>query len=151
MQTTYPGRLYHAIPGWVKDGSIFHIRIRCDNMNAVLLSAPPIAASLLESVCTYSESQRWHAHLFLLMPDHLHALLSFPREARMSSTIGDWKRFQARNCGIRWQTNFFDHRIRSDKSFVEKAVYIRRNPVVKGLCARAEDWPWYFSAAEGGR
>ena len=76
------------------------------------------------------------------MPDHLHALIAFPREEAMSRVVHDWKSWHKRTHGIEWQDGYFDHRIRSENEFELKAHYIRRNPVVKGLCARAEDWPW---------
>lgn len=81
------------------------------------------------------------------MPDHAHALLSFPPDRQMSRVIGGWKSWHARNSGIDWQDNYFDHRIRSDDEFQQKAAYIRRNPVAKGLCQRSEDWPWIVDAA----
>jgi putative transposase len=73
------------------------------------------------------------------MPDHLHALISFPALEKMSGVVGDWKRFQQRESAVRWQEGYFDHRIRNDREFEEKAAYIRRNPVVKGLCAQPGD------------
>ena len=80
------------------------------------------------------------------MPDHLHALLSFGHSPGMSSVLRDWKRGHARMTGISWQSNYFDHRIRSHAGFTEKYAYIERNPVAKGLCAEPEDWPWRTSA-----
>jgi REP-associated tyrosine transposase len=47
-------------------------------------------------------------HAVVLMPDHLHALLSFARDDSMSSIIGNWKRFHAGNNGLRWQEGYFD-------------------------------------------
>ena len=58
----------------------------------------------------------------------------------MSRTIGDWKRFHQRQKGVLWQDNFFDHRIRGQSELDEKSAYIRRNPVVKELCAKEDDW-----------
>jgi hypothetical protein len=80
------------------------------------------------------------------MPDHLHALLVFPREAGMSTAIRNWKRAMARLHGIKWQSNYFDHRIRDDKERRETWDYIRRNPVAKGLCASEAEWPFWWSA-----
>jgi putative transposase len=40
-----------------------------------------------------------------------------------------------------WQRGFFDHRLRADESFEEKATYVRMNPVRKGLVGRPDDWP----------
>ncbi len=79
------------------------------------------------------------------MPDHLHALLSFPPDESMSKVIGDWKHFHSRRNGVIWQQGYFDHRLRDDErgeQLQTKVNYIRQNPVVAGLCTRLEDWPW---------
>ena len=138
----FPGRLYHAVPPWVAPDSWFHIRIRMDCTSRRPLHDAELAQKLLDSVAFYHARRRWFAHLFLLMPDHAHALLAWPREASMSLTIGDWKRFHTSHADIAWQDGYFDHRIRNDSEFVEKATYIWRNPVVKGLCEEPESWPW---------
>ncbi len=78
------------------------------------------------------------------MPDHLHALISFPYERPMKQIIADWKRFLATNLNIDWQRDFFDHRLRRDESFVQKADYIRANPVRAGLVSSIEDWPYFW-------
>jgi putative transposase len=56
---------------------------------------------------------RWHITLFLLMPDHLHALLSFARDESMSEVIRGWKRFHRRTNQVVWQEGYFDHRAAS--------------------------------------
>jgi REP element-mobilizing transposase RayT len=76
------------------------------------------------------------------MPDHLHARLAFPPVPGMSPTIRQWKAYHARQNRVQWQDGYFDHRIRSPKELDIKSDYIRQNPVVKGLCATAEDRPW---------
>ena len=63
----------------------------------------------------------------------------------MSRVIGDWKPFHARKNRIEWQEGFFDHRLRDDElreQLQAKVTYIRQNPVVAGLYASAEEWPW---------
>ena len=142
MKKKYPERLFHKTPSWVEEGAIFHIRIRCAPDNSVVLTDPTVAKALLNSVEFYFEKHRWFVPLFLLMPDHIHALLSFPKEEVMPNVIGDWKRYQSKQLAVRWQDNFFDHRIRSTEEYFEKAEYIRRNPVVKGLCESLEEWAW---------
>lgn len=97
---------------------------------------------MLNSVEFYTAKGRWFSHLFLLMPDHLHALLSFPKHEKMSRVISEWKRYQTRMHGLQWQDNYFDHRIRNTNEYLEKAAYIRNNPVAKGLCDTAENWRW---------
>lgn len=66
----------------------------------------------------------------------------------MSKAIGDWKHFHSRKHAIVWQEGYFDHRLRDDErgeQLSAKVDYIRQNPVVAGLCAQAEDWPWVIA------
>ena len=147
MNKEYPARLHHKTPSWVEDGSVFHIRLRCAVENRVALIQPAVAQALLDSAMYYSGKARWFVHLFLIMPDHIHALISFPKEEVMGRVVGDWKRYQIGQHGIHWQDNFFDHRIRNTKEYFEKAVYIRNNPVAKGLCAIPEEWPWWHATS----
>jgi REP element-mobilizing transposase RayT len=140
----FGGRLNHEIPAWARDDAIYHIRVRCA-AGSPLLTQPEIADRLLESVKFYHEKGRWWTYCFLLMPDHWHGLLSFGPTRDISKTIGEWKSYHARRSGIVWQENYFDHRLRNHLAeFDAKYSYIRRNPVVVGLCARPEDWPWQW-------
>lgn len=144
----FPQRLHHVVPAWVKAGSCFHIRLRVDPAFVQPLTRPEVAHGLLAAARFYHERQRWHCCLFLLMPDHIHALLIFPAESHMGRVIGEWKHYATRQWGIDWQANYFDHRIRNARELAEKYAYILRNPVVKGLCQREEDWPWVWQPDE---
>lgn len=139
--SVHHGKLHHKTPAWVPAGARFHVRISAD-VSQHPLSDPVFAVRLLSAAIFYHGQQRWHAWLFLLMPDHLHAVISFPKEAAMSRTVGDWKKYQTRELGIKWQDGYFDHRLRNDDEFAEKCHYIRMNPVRAGLCAALDDWPW---------
>jgi putative transposase len=145
----FPARLHHGVPEWVKAGAVFHVRGRCERGNSVSLTDPAVAKALLESVTFYQAKLRWQVTLFVLMPDHWHALLSFPQEAAMIRVVGDWKRYQEKQHGMRWQEGFFDHRIRSDAELVEKAHYIRMNPVRAVLCREWTDWLWRLEQVDG--
>jgi len=86
----------------------------------------------------------WHCRLCLLMPDHLHAILSFPLAPGMPTAIKNWKKFVARKHDVDWQRDFFDHRLRDHHELSQKTSYILMNPVRKGLCEQAEDWAWIY-------
>jgi putative transposase len=49
---------------------------------------------------------RWQITLFLLMPNHVHALLCFPRDKSMSEAIRNWKRFHTRVNHVIWQEGY---------------------------------------------
>jgi len=75
------------------------------------------------------------------MPDHLHAIVAVTSSGQLAETVRGWKRYTARAQGLRWQRDFFDHRLRAGENLELKARYIRENPLRAGLVARPEDWP----------
>ena len=81
------------------------------------------------------------------MPDHVHAIISFPQSQNMASCISNWKRYNSRKLKIQWQQNFFDHRLRNDAEVDETYLYIMDNPVRKELVGVAEDWPHKWQSA----
>jgi len=142
----FPERLHHRVPHWIEPGALFHIRIALNrDKQQKALTDPPLAQAILASTKFYQSRIRRHIRLFLLMPDHLHGLLSFARDKSMSEIIGGWKRFHKRLNRVMWQEGYFDHRLRADERGTQlsaKINYIRQNPAVAGLCTKAEDWPW---------
>ncbi len=134
-------RLHHDVPHWVADGSPFFITVNCAERGREQLTLPETAAGLLDAARFYHDQHKWHLTLMLLMPDHFHAILSFPRTAAMADLFKHWKRYTARTLGIEWQDGFFDHRLRNDQEENAKHHYIRHNPVRQNLCATPDDWP----------
>ncbi|MGC2626723.1 MAG: transposase [Candidatus Udaeobacter sp.] len=84
----FPERLHHWVPHWVEPGALFHIRMGLgrEKQQRTLID-PSLAPALLDSATLYEANMRWHMTLFLLMPDHVHAVLSFPRDKSMSEII----------------------------------------------------------------
>jgi putative transposase len=150
MQTTptdYPERkrLPHTTPNWVPDDSRYFITINCAIRDLNQLSIGRIAQALMDSIPIYERSGKWWMHLMTIMPDHLHFIASFGKTHAMAATIKQWKSFHARKSQIQWQSGFFEHRLRDDRAFIEKAHYVRMNPVRKGLVQQWQDWPYTFS------
>ena len=137
-------KLMHAIPSWVPDGARYFITINCRVRGNNQLCREPVAPSLLESVEVYERLGRWYPWLLVVMPDHVHLLASFDRQLGLRRVIAAWKSYHAKQQGIVWQPDFFEHRLRTDDEFVEKAAYVRQNPFRKGLVARVEDWPYLW-------
>jgi putative transposase len=137
-------RMPHDIPSWVSDDAIFFITICCAQRGINQLCQEPMASLLFESIEFRQQKGVWYMHLCLLMPDHLHALISFPRDQTMKKAISYWKENTAKSAGVKWQRDYFDHRLRGGESFREKATYIRMNPVRKGLVQRPEDWSYVW-------
>lgn len=134
-------RLHHAVPAWVPRGATFFVTINAKARGTDVLTAGIIAERLLESAALYHERGIWWLHVMLVMPDHLHALLAIAPDRDLAKTLTAWKSYQTKSLRIEWQAGFFDHRLRHDESFEEKANYIRMNPVRAQLVTRPEDWP----------
>ena len=151
-QADFPSRekLPHIPPGWVKPGSLFFITLCCSPRGKNHLCHTATAGLIFESVEFRQRRRDWHVVLLVLMPDHLHMLVSFPHDQEMTKTITRWKSLLARKSGISWQRDFFDHRIRSNESWEEKAEYLRQNPVRGGLVAQGADWKYIWEPTDGG-
>ncbi|MEY3773267.1 MAG: hypothetical protein RLZZ129_47 [Verrucomicrobiota bacterium] len=121
---------------------MFFLTICCEIRGKNQLCLPDVAETQFAAARHYHESQDWFLRLMLLMPDHLHALIAPAPDLKLHELVGNWKRYVTGQAGIGWQKNFFDHRLRSDESWEEKAAYIRANPVRAGLMRENETWPY---------
>ncbi len=108
------------------------------------MAKPQTAAAVIDSLKHYMLLKKWWVEVALLMPDHLHAFISFAPDQRMKEVVKAWKRYLARTQKINWQDGFFDHRLRTDKSANEKWHYILNNPMVDGLVSDPKDWPYIY-------
>lgn len=136
--------LPHDIPSWVDGGAVYFLTLCCKKRGLNQLCRRDAAEVIFEAASFRQRMHRWHVHLMLLMPDHLHALLSFPLPEDMRKVVAGFKEIVAKRFSVEWQRDFFDHRLRSGESFDEKAQYIRMNPVRSGLVANLEAWPWIW-------
>jgi putative transposase len=138
------GRLPHTVPQWVAEGSFFFITVCCDKPGPNQLCRAGIGDAVITAAAYNHDNFIWHCRLMLLMPDHVHGIIAFPRQPGMKTTVSNWKRYLATHHKIDWQGDFFDHRLRDHHEMMEKISYILMNPVRKGLCERAEDWGWVY-------
>src|SRR5208282_2540701 len=100
---------------------------------------------------------------YVVMPEHIHLLLSEPEVGTPSTVTQVLKQRTAcallpktKPCDPRqtklfgeipvrvpfWQTRFYDFNVWTEKKRVEKLRYMHRNPVKRGLAAAPEDWRW---------
>ncbi len=95
---------------------------------------------------------------YVIMPEHVHLLLSEPEKDTLADALKSLKQGVSRrligNLPLKpkpclngapehfWQKRYYDFNIRDNPQFVEKLRYIHRNPVKAGLCEHPEDWEW---------
>jgi putative transposase len=115
---------------------------------------------------------------YVVMPEHLHLLVTEPQRETLSTAIQALKLGFVRNLegsvvptsrkfGEKWgtprlffpphrfwQARFYDFNVWTEGKRIEKLRYIHRNPVKRGLVESPEQWPWssyrhYLSEEKG--
>ena len=83
---------------------------------------------------------------FVVMPDHLHWLLTLTSTAPLGRVVGSVKSVVAHAARRPiWQKGFHDHALRKEEDVVGIARYIVRNPVRAGIVTRAGLYPHWDS------
>jgi putative transposase len=110
-------------------------------------------AELMMSVLYYArQNYSFRLLSFVIMPDHLHAIIVPAPRNDISQVMRYIKGRHARlhnqahnKSGAVWQDSFHDHGIRDDGSLWQLVRYIEENPVVDGLTSNAAEYR--FSSA----
>ena len=96
--------------------------------------------SHVESSVLHFEGERYDLERFVIMPNHVHLLIQIRREFQLRKQLTETMRFSGRKVnahlgrrGDCWQTEPFDHVVRSDAQFVYLQRYIAENPMKAGL------------------
>jgi valyl-tRNA synthetase len=135
------------LPHWELGGSTYFVTFRL--AHGELTEA--------ERQVTLDACQHWHGeradiHLAVVMPDHVHLLLTPRRDVegawyRLVDLMQSIKSFSAHAInkirgreGKVWQQESFDRIIRDEPELEDKWNYIRKNPVTAGLVERPEDY-----------
>jgi putative transposase len=94
------------------------------------------AELFLETLQHYRREGHYLLHAFVVMPDHIHLLLT-PQVITLERSIQLIKGGFSRRLGSRlpvWQRGFADRRMRDANEFTEVRNYIHHNPVRAHLC-----------------
>ncbi len=81
---------------------------------------------------------------YVVMPEHVHLLVSEPAKSDISGVVHALKLSVALRLVERpfWQVRYYDFLVHNESKRVEKLRYMHRNPVVRGLVEKPEDWKW---------
>jgi len=122
-----------------------------------LFVVEPYARLFLKTTYGYERQGRFFLHAFVLMPDHVHLLLTPSSETTIERAVQLIKGGYSHAVGIEigskkeiWQRGFTEHRIRDADDFAHHRFYIHQNPV-EGKLAEAASQYRYCSAFPGFR
>ena len=108
-----------------------------------------MANLFIDVLRSHMRDRKFTAHEFVVMPNHVHILLTIPGELSIEKAMQLIKgvfSFRARKelalQGEVWQRGFSDVRITDERSFSRHRDYIESNPVRAGLANSAEEYPY---------
>ncbi|WP_213805944.1 transposase [Granulicella sp. dw_53] len=86
----------------------------------------------------------FHVLGYVVMPNHVHLLLTEPEKVKLSTAIQVLKqRFsRTRTEDDVWEPRYYDFNVHTERKRVEKLRYIHRNPVTRNLVADPRHWQW---------
>ena len=134
------------------------ITFSCQHRDS-LLGTPQSKDIFLEIL---EHTRKWYDFFitgYVVMPEHVHLLLSEPQRTKLSVAIQMLKQNAAHKLrpvegAPFWEPRYYDFNVWSGAKRIEKLRYIHRNPVHRGLVERPEDWQWssfnhYATGIEG--
>ncbi|MFZ0771128.1 MAG: transposase [Candidatus Sulfotelmatobacter sp.] len=113
------------------------------------------ARLFLETLYRHRREGRYELHAFVVMPEHVHLLLTPASDVTIERAIQlikgayshELRTIIGRDQEI-WQRGFTDHRIRSELDFMHHRNYIHHNPVERGMVGDPGEYR-YCSAFQG--
>jgi putative transposase len=114
----------------------------------------PYVRLFLKTTYGYRREGKFGLHAFVLMPEHVHMLLTPAHDVTLERAIQLIKGGYSHAFGLEfgrkelWQRGFTHHRIRNIEDFLMHREYIHQNPVKRGLVMEAREYR-YCSAFPG--
>src|SRR4030042_94699 len=113
---------------------------------------------LVENLQFYRDRMKFALHGYVIMPDHIHLLITPRQPASISDIMRNFKSYTSKEIqealgvqGPIWQRRFYDRVIRGEDQFRAALDYITLNPGRAGLVqsARDNEFSSYRSWEEG--
>jgi putative transposase len=138
------GRLAHSTaPGWT-----YFVTTKAWQSVSVF-QVHEVAEIVVNKILEYRDQHRYLLHEFVLMPNHLHLLLtpgisvSLEKALQLIKGGSSHSIHKARGNKMQiWQSGFHESRVRDWLDYKKKSDYISFNPVAAKLTGRPQDWPY---------
>src|SRR5260370_3100251 len=138
------GRLTHR----TSRGSTYFVTTKAWQSMSVF-QVPRTAEVVISKILEYRDKGNYLLHEFVLMPNHLHLILTPADPVSLEKAVQLIKGGSSHEIhGIRgnkmeiWQSGFHESRVTDWTDYKKKADYVRFNPVAAKLVERSEDWTY---------
>jgi putative transposase len=129
------------------------------------LKSVPAGDIFVQELARVREGRRFLLVGYVVMPEHVHLLMSEPEQGTPSTVLQKLKLRVSRRMRRRrkpfcaaqlrlplgdegtplrafWQARFYDFNVYTHGKKNEKLHYMHANPVIRGLVQHPKDWPW---------
>ncbi len=113
-------------------------------------------AGQVEDALLHFDGVRYRLLSWVIMPNHVHALIETTPGFPLEAVVHSWKSFTAKQVnkilgrsGQVWEEDYFDRYIRDENHLSTVVDYIEQNPVKAGLVDTASDWRWSSASRNG--
>jgi putative transposase len=122
------------------------------SMGRALLQSERNANLLIDVLRSCVVAKKFVVHDFVVMPDHLHVLITVDSEMSIERAMqfikGGFSYRLGKELGHRgevWQRGFSEVRVEDRESFLKHREYIAQNPVRAGLSETPEIYPYCYA------
>ncbi len=128
-----------------KTGNVPFITFSCHHRLPYL--APDHPKQIFEHILEQTRvSHGFGIYAYVLMPEHVHLLLSEPTQTDLATTLKVLKQQTSKLLESPgkpfWLPRYDDLDVYTEGKRLEKLRYIHRNPVTRGLAKAPADYPW---------
>jgi putative transposase len=124
-------------------GGLHFITFSCDQRRPYL-EAADTKDLFLRSLETMRLRYDFFVTGYVVMPEHVHLLLSEPKQVTLATAIQAIKLSVAVKMSQRpfWLARYYDFNVHFEQKRIEKLRYMHRNPIKRGLVSTPEEWRW---------
>jgi putative transposase len=124
-------------------GHLHFITFSCARKRPIL-GTPESRDTLLRILEETRHKYHFQVLGYVVMPNHVHLLVTEPEQAKLSICIQVLKQRFSRTRPEEhvWEPRYYDFNVYTDHKRIEKLRYIHRNPVHRGLVEKPEDYSW---------
>ena len=106
-------------------------------------------AQVVQDALLHFDGERYRLLAWVIMPNHVHAVIETLPGFPLDGVIHSWKSFTAKRAnrllgrsGAFWMGDYFDRYVRDEAHLWDVRRYMEENPVKAGLVRAAREWPW---------